>query len=42
MGGGGAAGSRSHQGLELLWQQETGMSGPHLPTSEGSSWWAGG
>lgn len=26
-------------GLELLWQQETGMSGPH---PQGSSWWAGG
>lgn len=32
-------GEQQLPGLELLWQQETGMSGPH---PQGSSWWAGG
>jgi hypothetical protein len=34
-------GEQEPPGLELLWQQEIRMSGPHPSTSEGSSWWAG-
>lgn len=34
-------GEQGPPGLELLRQQETGMSGPHFLTSVGSSWWAG-